>query len=65
MILRVLINVAVIFIFVALIGYSVAQSLKYESFVGFMLALTSLGAAIYFIYLLAKAKQETETEETI
>jgi uncharacterized membrane protein (DUF373 family) len=65
MISRVVINVAVIFIFVALVGYSVAQSLKYESFMGFVLALTSLGAAIYFIYLLTKAKQETETEESI
>ena len=65
MIPRTLINVAVIFVFVALVGYSVAQSLKYESFIGFILALTSLGAAIYFIYLLAKAKQESETEESV
>ena len=65
MIPRLLINVAIIFVFVALVGYSVAQSLKYESFVGFMLAMTSLGAAIYFIYLLTGPKQESETEESI
>jgi uncharacterized membrane protein len=71
MIPRTLINAAVIFVFVTLVGYSVAQSLKYESFIGFILALTSLGAAIYFIYLMAKAKHaredsfgESETEET-
>ena len=65
MIPRAVINVIIVFVFVALVGYSVAQSLKYESFIGFILALTSLGAAIYFIYLLTKARQETEAEETI
>ena len=72
MIPRAFINAALVFVFIVLIGYSVAQSLKYGSFVGFILAMTSLGAVIYFIYLLAKAKQvpedsfgETETEETI
>ena len=65
MIPRAFINVVIIFVFVVLVGYSVAQSLKYESFIGFILAMTSLGAAIYFIYLLAKAKQETEAEESV
>ena len=65
MIPRAFINVVIIFVFVVLVGYSVAQSLKYESFIGFILAMTSLGAAIYFIYLLAKAKQEAETEESV
>ena len=65
MIPRTFINVVIIFVFVVLVGYSVAQSLKYESFIGFILAMTSLGAAIYFIYLLAKAKQETEAEESV
>jgi hypothetical protein len=65
MIPRLLIKLLSVFIFVVLVGYCVAESLKYGSAIGFILALTSLGAVIYFIYLLAKARQEQEAEETM
>jgi len=66
MIPRFIINIVLVFVVVAAVGYCVAESLKYGSAIGFILALTSLGAVVYFIYLLAKAKQEQEqeTEET-
>jgi hypothetical protein len=65
MIPRILINLALVFVVVAAVGYCVAESLKYGSAVGFILALTSLGAVVYFIYLLSKAKQENETEDSV
>jgi len=64
MIPRILINLALVFVVVAAVGYCVAESLKYGSALGFILALTSLGAVVYFVYLLAKAKQERESEES-
>jgi hypothetical protein len=60
MIHRFIINLLLVFAVVAAVGYCVAESLKYGSAVGFILALTSLGAVIYFVYLLSKAKQESE-----
>jgi hypothetical protein len=52
--------------FMALIGYCLAMAIQYGSFVGFVLAITSLGAGIYFLYLLNKARNipETGAEET-
>jgi len=64
MIPRILINIALVFVVVAAVGYCVAESLKYSSAIGFILALTSLGAVVYFVYLLAQAKQEIESEES-
>jgi len=64
MIPRILINLALVFVVVAAVGYCVAESLKYNSAIGFILALTSLGAVVYFVYLLAKAKQERDSEES-
>ncbi|TMI66343.1 MAG: hypothetical protein E6H07_10725 [Bacteroidetes bacterium] len=64
MIIRILINLALVFIVVAAVGYCVAESLKYGSALGFILALTSLGAVVNFVYLLAKAKQERDSEES-
>jgi hypothetical protein len=50
----------------ALIGFCLARSVYYGSVIGIILALTSLGASIYFLYLLAKAKDENvETEEAV
>ena len=48
----------------ALVGFSFAKSIQYGSVIGFILALASLVAAIYFLYLLAKAKEELEAEES-
>ena len=52
----------IILCFMAMIGYSLAKSIKYESIVGFLMGLISLGAGIYVLYLLNKANQETNSE---
>jgi K+ transporter len=65
MIPRILINLTLVFVVVAAVGYCVSESLKYGSAIGFILALTSLGAVIYFVYLLSKVKPENETEESV
>lgn len=64
MIYRTLHNRFIILSFMALVGFSLAKSIQTKSVMGLILALTSLGAGIYFLYLLAKAKQEAEQEET-
>ncbi len=64
MISSTVLNRIIILVFMSLIGYSIAKSIQYGSFIGFILALASLVAAIYFLYLLAKAKEEIEKEET-
>ena len=46
-----------------LIGFSLAKAIYHGSFMGIVLALVSLGAAIYFLYVLAKAKEEIEAEK--
>lgn len=64
MISRTVLNRIIILVFMALIGYSIAKSIQHGSVIGFILALASLVAAIYFLYLLAKAKEEIDKEET-
>ena len=64
MISRTHISRLVIFAFMVLVGYSIAKAIQSQSVTGILLALISLGAGIYFLYLLAKAKQEKEQEET-
>jgi ribonucleotide reductase alpha subunit len=61
---RTVLNRAIILVFMALVGFSFAKSIQYSSIVGFILASASLFAAIYFLYLLAKAKEELEAEES-
>ena len=63
---RTFLNRVIILGFLVLVGFGLARSIQYRSMLGIILALISLGAAIYFFYLLAKAQQETqaETEET-
>ena len=66
MISRQFLNRFIILLFLALIGFCLARSIYYGSVMGVILALTSLGASIYFLYLLAKAKEENvETEEAV
>jgi hypothetical protein len=60
MIPRFIINIVLVFVVVAAVGYCVAESLKYGSAIGFILALTSLGAVVYFVYLLSNARKESE-----
>jgi len=44
--------------FMVLIGFSLAKAIYTGSFMGITLALVSLGATVYFLYVLAKVKQE-------
>jgi uncharacterized membrane protein len=65
MISRTFLNRTIILVFMTLVGFSFAKSIQHGSVIGFILAIASLGAAIYFLYLLAKAREETESEETV
>ena len=64
MISRIFLNRLIILSFMILVGYSIAKSIYSQSMMGIILALTSLGAGIYFLYLLAKAKEESRQNET-
>ncbi len=64
MISRAHINRIIIIGFMVLVGFCLAKAVNTGSFMGIVLALTSLGAGIYFLYLLAKAKESVENEET-
>ena len=48
-----------------LVGFSLAKAIYSQSIVGILLSVVSLGAGIYFLYLLAKMKYEREQEETV
>ena len=61
---RALLNRVIILGFMVLVGYCLAKSIQAQSLMGILLALTSLCAGIYFLYLLAKAREEAEREET-
>jgi hypothetical protein len=56
-------NRLIILGFMVLVGYSIAKSIYSQSVMGIILALTSLGAGVYFLYLLTKAKEESRQEE--
>ena len=58
------INRIIVFSFMILVGFSLAKSVQLGSVVGFILALVSLSAGIYFLYILAKAQQDVETDES-
>ena len=60
---RIFLNCLIILGFMVLVGYSIAKSIYSQSMMGIILALTSLGAGIYFLYLLAKAKEESRKKE--
>lgn len=62
MIYRTLLSRLVITGFLGLVGYSLARSIYYKSASGVVLALVSIVATVYFIQLLAYAKQEAENE---
>ena len=59
-----LINKAIILSFMVLVGYSIAKSIQAASPLGLILAIVSLCAGIYFLYLLAQAKEQAELEDT-
>ena len=47
--------------FMVLVGFSMAKSIQIGSPLGFILALVSLTAGIYFVYLLKQAKEQEES----
>ncbi|HVT85291.1 MAG TPA: hypothetical protein VHD35_08800 [Chitinophagaceae bacterium] len=59
---RTLLSRLVITGFLGLVGYSLARSIYYKSALGVVLGLVSIVATMYFIQLLAYAKQEAENE---
>ena len=63
MLSRATLNKIIIIGFMVLIGFSLAKAIYHRSFMGITLAIVSLGAAVYFLYILAKAQSELETEE--
>jgi F0F1-type ATP synthase assembly protein I len=46
--------------FMVLVGFSIAKSIQAGSPLGLILALVSLGAGVYFVYLLKQAKEQEE-----
>jgi general stress protein CsbA len=65
MLSRQTINRLVIIGFMVLVGYCLAKAIYHSSVMGIILALVSLSAGIYFLYILAKAKEEMEAEEAV
>ncbi|HEX7845473.1 MAG TPA: hypothetical protein VF476_06680 [Chitinophagaceae bacterium] len=57
-------NRLIIFSFLVLVGYCLARSIQYKSVMGIILAVTSLCAVVYFLYLVVRAKEQREAEET-
>ena len=57
-------NRLIILGFMGLVGFCLAKAISSGSVMGIILALISLGAGIYFLYILAKAREEMRSEET-
>ena len=55
-----LLNRFLILGFMIIVGFCLARGIYYRSIMGIILALVSLGAGVYFLYLLRKAKEEME-----
>jgi hypothetical protein len=60
---RTIINRIIILSFMVLVGFSLAKAVQYQSIMGILLSTVSLGAGIYFLYLLAKINEERKREE--
>lgn len=56
-------NRIIIIGFMVLVGFALAKAIYHNSIMGIIMALTSLGAGIYFLYLMVKAKEQMEAEE--
>lgn len=63
--IRIFFNRLIIFGFIVLVGYCLAKSIQNQNVVGIILALTSLIATVYFLYLLAKANEDNRQKETV
>lgn len=59
---RTFLNRSIILGFMGLVGFCLAKAISTGSFIGVLLAIVSLGAGIYFLYILAKAKREMEMQ---
>ena len=59
---RAFLNRFIILGFMGLVGFCLAKAISTGSFIGILLAIVSLGAGIYFLYILAKAKSEMEMQ---
>jgi hypothetical protein len=57
---RTLVNRLIILAFMVLVGFSLAKGIQSRSTMGIILALTSMFAGAYFLYLVVRAKQEQE-----
>ena len=62
MLSRQTINRAIIIGFMILVGYCFAKAIYAGSIMGIVLAFVAFGAGIYFLYILAKAKEEMEMQ---
>ena len=60
---RTFLNRIIILGFMALVGFCLAKAISTGSVMGIILAFISLGAGVYFLYILANAKKELEREE--
>lgn len=63
MLSRSLLNKIIILGFMVLVGWCLARGIHYRSVMGIILAITSLGAAVYFLYLLASLNEERHQQE--
>ncbi|MBC7947965.1 MAG: hypothetical protein H7Y42_08810 [Chitinophagaceae bacterium] len=57
---RTLISRLLILTFMTLVGFSLAKGIQTQSVIAILLSVVSLGAAVYFLYLLAKMNQDHE-----
>jgi hypothetical protein len=63
MLSRQTINRGIIIGFMMLVGFCMAKAIHSGSIIGIILACISLFAGVYFLYLLANAKQEMQEAE--
>ena len=61
---RQILNRLIILGFMVLVGFSLAKAIYTGSIIGVLLSLISLGATVYFLYTLVKAKEEFERGDT-
>ena len=54
---RAFLNCPIILAFIGSAGFCLAKAIYYGSVMGIILAMTSIGAAIFFLYLVAKARK--------
>jgi hypothetical protein len=62
---RTLISRVIIFLFMVMVGFSLAKGIQSQSVLAIILSVTSLSAGVYFIHLLAKAKEDLEREKAV